>query len=180
VRGGNLPNVALMALAASYFIQLGAGVFALAVVARVVSAAPPRSLAILEGAYRYDSGAFWQVAPAITAALFLIATAANWRSRRRALLLGAFAAFLLSGAATAGVLGPLFADIAAAGYRDAVDPDLQRRAAVWYAADWGARCVDAIAGVALLVALTRPAPGRAALEPHPSLRPRAPAAEPER
>jgi hypothetical protein len=162
VRRSSLPNVALMALVVSYFIQIGAGVFALAVVARVVSAAPPRSLAILEGAYRYDSSAFWQVVPAITAALFLVATAANWQSRRRALLVGAFAVFLLSGVATAGVLAPLFADIAAAGYRDAVDPELQRRAAIWYAADWSARCIDAIAGVALLVGLTRPAPGRAA------------------
>jgi hypothetical protein len=92
-----------MALTVSYFIQVGAGVLALAVVARVVSAAPPRSL------------------------------------------------------------GPLFADIAAAGYRDAVDPDPQRRAAIWYAAGWGARRVDAAAGVALLVALTRPASGRAAV-----------------
>ena len=163
MRRGNLPNVALMALVVSYFIQVGAGVFALAVVARVVSAAPPRSLAILEGAYRYDSSTFWQVVPAITAVLFLIAAALNWRSRRRALLVGAFAAFLLSGVATAGVLGPLFDDIAATGYRDAVDPDLQRRAAIWYVADWGARCVEAIAGVALLVALTRPAPGHTAV-----------------
>jgi MFS family permease len=151
-----------MALAASYFIQLGAGVFALAVVARVVSAAPPRSLAILEGPYRYDSGAFWQVAPAITAALFLLAIAANWRSRRRGLLVGALAAFVLSGAVAGGVLAPLFADITAAGYRDAVDPELQRRATLWYAADWGARCVDAVACVALLVALTRPVPDRVA------------------
>jgi hypothetical protein len=149
-----------MALAASYFIQVGAGVFALAVVARVVSAAPPRSLAILEGAYRYDSSAFWQIGPAITAALFVLATTANWQSGRRRLLVGAFAIFLLSGIATAGMLAPLFADIAAVGYRDAVDPDLQRRAAIWYVADWSVRCVDAVAGAALLVALTRPAPGR--------------------
>src|SRR3712207_7690067 len=105
-----------MALSVSYFIQIGAGVFALAVVARVVSAAPPRSLAMLEGAYRYDSSAFWQVVPAITAALFLLATAANWRSRRRALLVGAFAAFLLVGVATAGGLALLFADNAPRGY----------------------------------------------------------------
>jgi hypothetical protein len=162
VRTRNLSDVALVALAVGYFIQIGAGVFALAVAARVVNAAPPRSLAILEGAYRYDSSACWQIVPAITATLFLLAIIANWRSRRRGLLVGAFAVFLLSGAITAGVLGPLFADIAAAGYRDAVDPDLQRRAALWYAADWGARCVDAVAGVALLVALTRPAPGDAA------------------
>ena len=162
MRGKHLPNVTLIALTVSYFVQVGAGIFALAVVARVVSAAPPRSLAMLEGTYRYDSSAFWQIAPAITGALFLLATAANWKGQRRTLLLGAFAAFVLSGVATGAALSPLFADIAAVGYRDAVDPELQRRAAIWYASDWGVRCFDAIAGVALLVALTRPANDRAA------------------
>ncbi|HEX8394508.1 MAG TPA: hypothetical protein VF665_19330 [Longimicrobium sp.] len=161
MRGKHLPNLTLIALAVSYFVQVGAGVFALAVVGRVVSAAPPRSLAMLDGAYGYDSGAFWQITPAITGALFLLAIAANWKSRRRTLLLGAFAAFVISGIVTGAVLSPLFADIAAVGYRDSVDPDLQRRATMWYASDWGVRCFDAIAGVALLIALTRPASDRA-------------------
>lgn len=118
---------------------------------------------MLDGPYRYDSSAFWQIVPAITAALFLLATAANWKSRRRALLLGALTIFVLSGIVSQAALAPLFAEIAAGGYRDAVDPELQRRAAIWYASDWGVRCCDAVAGVALLVALTRPAPGRAAV-----------------
>jgi len=58
VRRNHLQNLTLIALAACYFTQIGAGVFALAIIARVVSAAPPRSLAILEGEYRYDSSAF--------------------------------------------------------------------------------------------------------------------------
>lgn len=162
MRGRDLPNLTLVAVAASYCFQAGAGFFALAVVARVVSAAPPRSLAILEGEYRYDSSGFWQVAPSITALLFLLALVANWKSRRRALLLGAFAIFVLSGLASGALLSPLFAEITAAGYRDVVDPELQRRAAVWYATDWGLRCLDAAAGVALLVALTRPPGDRTA------------------
>jgi hypothetical protein len=162
VRRTNLPNLTLIALAVSYLIQVGAGFFALAVVARVLSAAPPRSLAMLQGEYRYDSSAFWQIVPSITAALFLLATAANWKSRRRALLLGALTIFVISGIASGAALSPLFAEFTAGGYRDAVDPVLQRRAALWYASDWGLRCLDAVAGVALLVALTRPAGERAA------------------
>lgn len=161
MRGKHLPNLTLIALAVSYFIQVGAGVFALAVVGRVVSAAPPRSLAMLEGAYRYDSSAFWQITPAITGTLFLLSIAANWKSRRRTLVLGAFAAFVLSGVVTGVALSPLFADVAAVGYGDSVDPELQRRAAIWYASDWGVRCFDAMAGVALLIALTRPMNDRA-------------------
>ena len=157
MRRNHLQNLSLIALAACYFTQIGAGIFALAIIARVVSAAPPRSLAILQGEYRYDSSAFWQIVPAITAALFLLATLANWKTRRRSLVLGAFTLFMLSGVTTVAFLEPLFADIVATGYRDTVEPALQRRAASWYAWDWGVRCVDAVAGVALLVALARPA-----------------------
>ena len=162
MRRTNLPNLSLIALAASYFIQIGAGFFALAVVGRVLSAAPPRSLSMLQGEYRYDSSAFWEIAPTITAALFLLAIAANWKSRRRALLLAALVMFVLSGIASGAALSSLFAEFTTGGYRDAVDAALQRRAAIWYRADWGLRCFDALAGIILLVALTRPAPDRAA------------------
>lgn len=54
-------------------------------------------------------------------------------------------------------LEPIFAELVATGYRDAVDPLLQRRAASWFIWDCSLRGVDAAAGVALLVALTRPA-----------------------
>jgi len=161
VRRIRLPNVTLIAVAASYFIQIGAGFFALAAVGRVVSAAPPRSLAMLQGEYRYDSSAFWQIVPPITAALFLLATIANWKTPRRGMLLGAFAIFLLGGIVTGGVLAPFFADIVATGYSDTVSSELQRRASIWYASVPGVRYVDAAAGIALLVALTRPTTDRA-------------------
>jgi hypothetical protein len=162
VQKNQLPNLTLIAVAASYCIQIGAGFFALAIVGRVVSAAPPRSLAILGGEYRYDSSAFWQIVPAITGVLFLLALIANWKTRRRGLLLGALVIFVVSGVVTGAVLSPYFAEIAATGYSNAVDPELQRRAAIWYVSDWGVRCFDAAAGVALLVALTRPATDRTA------------------
>ena len=153
--GTRLSNVTLIALAASYFTQIGAGVFALTVIGRVVRAAPPRSLAMLQGQYRYDSSAFWQVVPAITGVLFLLAIAANWKTRRRGLMLGALALFAISGVTTVVFVQALFAEVVASGYRDAVDPALQALAARWYAWDWGIRCIDAAAGLALLVALTR-------------------------
>jgi hypothetical protein len=66
--------------------------------ARIVTSAPPRSFAILEGAYRYDCSAFWQIVPPITGVLFLVALAANRRTHRRNLLLGAVTLFLIGGA----------------------------------------------------------------------------------
>ncbi|HEY0929855.1 MAG TPA: hypothetical protein VGE27_08030 [Gemmatimonas sp.] len=149
-------NATLIAVAASYGIQIGAGVFALAVVGRVVSAAPPRSLALLEGPYRYDSSAFWQIMPAITGALFIATLIANWRTRRRVLLLSAFILFALGGVVSTTWLGSLYADFSSIGYQDTVDPALQGKAALWYTADWAARCGDALGGFLLLVALTRP------------------------
>jgi hypothetical protein len=43
------------------------------------------------------------------------------------------------------------------GYRDVVDPDLQARAATWYAMDVGVWVIGLAAGIALLCALARPA-----------------------
>ena len=72
-----MKNVTLMAAAAACLVQAGAQLFALSVVASTVSAAPPRSLAILHGEYRYDSSGFWSTVPPITAVLFVTALIAN-------------------------------------------------------------------------------------------------------
>ena len=61
----------MIALVASCLVQVGAQLFALSVVASTVSAAPPRSFAILQGEYRYDSSAFWSIVPMVTALLFV-------------------------------------------------------------------------------------------------------------
>ena len=160
--GRRLPNVTLIALIVSCFIQIGAQVFAVSTIARVVQSAPPRSFAILEGAYRYDSSTFWRTIPPITAVLFLVALVANWKTDRRRLLLTAFTLFLI-GCAVAGVyLEPMFEEIKSIGYRDVVDPELQARAATWYALDWGVCGLGLISGIALLTALARPVTQRAA------------------
>ena len=158
----NLPNIALIALIVSCFVQIGAQLFAVSMIARVVQSAPPRSFAILEGAYRYDSSAFWQTVPPITTLLFVVALVANWNTDRRKLLLGAFTLFLIGGAVAGFYLESMFAKMIAIGYRDVVDPDLQARAATWYAFDWGVWVLGLIAGLALLTALARPVTNRAA------------------
>jgi len=146
----------LIALIVSCFIQIGAQLFAVSVIARTVQSAPPRSFAIFEGPYGYDSSAFWQTVPPITSVLFLAALVANWKTHRRNLLLGAFTLFLVGGAVAGFYLDPAFADIMAVGYRDQVDPVLQARAAKWYAFDWAVWVLSLAAGVTLLGALARP------------------------
>jgi hypothetical protein len=152
----SLRNITLMALTASCLMQVGAQLFALSVVASTVSAAPPRSLAILQGEYRYDSSAFWSTLPLITFSLFIIALVANWKTPRRKLLLLALTLFVIAGLAAGLFLEPIFDEITAVGFRNEVDPALQSRAATWYALDWAVWGTGAIAGLSLLVALLRP------------------------
>ena len=152
----NLPNVTLMASVASCFIQIGAQLFALVVVAGTVSEAPPRSFAMFEGGYGYNSGAFWSTVPPITFVLFVIALVANWKTGRRKLLLLALTMFLVGGLVAGLFLEPVFDEMKAMGYRDEVDPVLQSRAATWYALDWAVWGVAVVAGLALLLALIRP------------------------
>ena len=153
----SLPNITLIALIVSCFLQVGAQLFAISIIARVVQSAPPRSFAILEGPYPYDSGPFWQIVPPITTILFLVALTGNWKTDRRKLILFAFTLFLIAGAVAGVFLEPMFAKMIAVGYRDAVDPALQARAATWYAMDWGVWVLGLAAGIVLLCALARPA-----------------------
>ena len=157
MREFSFRNLTVMAAAASCFIQIGAQLFAISVIVSTVVQAPPRSFAMFEGAYGYDSSIFWNTAPPITALLLAIALAANWKTRRRNLLLIAIAVFVLGGVVAGVFLEPTFAEMLAVGYRDAVDPALQRRAANWYALDWAVWVFSLFAGGALLAALVRPA-----------------------
>ena len=69
----NLKNITLIALVACCLLQVGAQLFALSVVVSTVAAAPPRSFAMLNGEYGYNSTAFWNTVPMITFVLFIIA-----------------------------------------------------------------------------------------------------------
>jgi hypothetical protein len=155
MRAFNIRNVTLMAATASCFIQIGAQLFAISVIVRTAVQAPPRSFAMYEGAYGYDSSSFWNTAPPITALLLVIALVTNWKTQRRNLLLISIAIFVLGGVVAGVFLEPMFAEIVAGGYSDAVDPVLQARAAKWYALDWVVWMFSLLSGAALLAALVR-------------------------
>ena len=155
----SFKNIALMASVAGSFIMIGAQLFALVALARVVASAPPRSFAIFEGEYGYDSSVFWDTAPPIVFALFITALIANWKTRRRNLMLFTAAFFLMQALLMIFVVEPEFNEIKAMGFRDEIDPVLQIRAARWYTLDCLGWALGAIGGLALLPALLRPAPG---------------------
>jgi hypothetical protein len=152
----NLKDITLIALTASCFIQTGAQLFAVSIVASTVAEAPPRSLAMLQGEYGYNSTAFWDVVPSITFLLFIIALIVNWKTQRQKLILFSLTLFIIGGIVAALFLEPLFADIIKEGYSDKVDPILQVQARRWFIFDWIVWTLSLVAGLTLLVALTRP------------------------
>ena len=152
----NLSNATLMAAVASCFIQFGAQLFALIVVAGTVAEAPPRSFAMFQGEYGYNSSIFWNMVPPITFVLLIIALVMNWKTRRRNLLLLALTMFIVAGLMAGFLLEPIFDEMKATGYRDEIDPILQSRAATWYALDWAVWSLGFVAGLSLLLALIRP------------------------
>jgi hypothetical protein len=152
----NIANATLIALAASLLVQVGAQLFAIAVMARTYLQAPPRSFAILEGEFGYSSGAFWDIVPMVTSVLFLAAIAANWKTRRRGLLLASLGLFILCAVVAGVFMEPAFAEMIATGYHDTVDPALQERAAFWYRTDWGVWLTGLVSGILVLAALARP------------------------
>ncbi len=162
----NLQNLTLIALIASWFIHTGGQVFALIAVDSALVAAPPRSFAMLQGEYRYDSSAFWSTVPPLTSVLLIIALVANWRTGRRKLLLLALTLFIVIGLVSMLYLEPTFDEIKAIGYRDEVDPALQSRAAAWHAIEWAVWGLTLVGGLTLLFALVRPV--TSATEPNQS------------
>ena len=136
-----VKNISLIASIASCFTQIGAQLFAVVVIVRTAIAAPPRSFAMFEGEYGYDSSIFW-------------------RTTRRNLLLVSLALFLIGSAVAGLVVEPGFGKLMAIGYSNVVDASLQGRAATLYAYDWGLWFIALAAGITLLVALARPVADR--------------------
>lgn len=153
MRTFSLRNVSLIAAVVSCLIQVGAQLFAIAIVVTTVTQAPPRSLAMLSGEYRYDSGPFWDVAPMVTSVLILVALAMNWKTPRRRLLIGAAVAFVVAGLFAAVVMEPVQAEVLAVGYSDTVDEALLARAAWWRTLDWVSWALSLIVGLLLALAL---------------------------
>ena len=154
----NAATLSLTLLVASCFIQIGAQLFALVVVAGPVAEAPPRSFAIFEGPYGYDSSGFWNTVPTITLVLFLAALVANWKNGRRTLLLVALAMFVIAGVVATFLAGPIFGATASLGavvgslVGGRLSDVLSRRDERWLL--WLPACFLAANAIASIVAFT--------------------------
>ena len=149
-------NVALIALVVSYYIVVGADIYAQAAITPVALEAPPRSLAMFQGEYVYDAAPFWRVTTTLTMVLFAVALGVNWKTTRRRLLLGAFLAFLVINIVSFAYIFPEYLDIVGSVYSDTVDPELVSRGAAWRKLALGRWAVVTMLGVFPLVALAKP------------------------
>lgn len=148
-----IANLSLIPAVVGALLQAGAQLFAIAVVVRTVTAAPPRSLAMYAGEYGYNSGPFWEVMPTVTLGLLLIALAGNWRTRRRRFLLVAVALFVAAGIFSVFVMGPVQQAVVEVGFSDTVDEALRVQAARWHLLDWAAWVLTLSTGVVLAASL---------------------------
>lgn len=153
MRSPPLANLSLIPAVIGALLQAGAQLFAITVIVRTVTAAPPRSLAMYAGEYGYNSGPFWTVMPTVTFALLLLALAGNWRTPRRRLLIAALALFVSAGLFTVFVMGPVQAAVVGVGYSDAVDEALRVQAARWHLLDWASWALALSTGVVLAASL---------------------------
>ena len=105
------------------------------------------------GEYGYDSGPFWELMPAVTLGLLLIALVGNWRTPRRRLLLAAVTLFIAAGLFTVFVMGPAQQAVVGVGYSEAIDEALRVQAARWHILDWASWALTLSCGVVLAAAL---------------------------
>jgi hypothetical protein len=157
----SLRTLSLIAVVVSCLVQAGAQLFAIVIVVSTVSAAPPRSLAMLGGEYGYNSSAFWDVVPMVTSLLLLVALAMNWKTARRRFVLAALLTFVVTALFVAFVMGPVQAEVVSVGYRDAIDEALRARAAHWRMLEWVSCALTMLTGLLLCVALAMPVTERA-------------------
>jgi len=153
LRTPTIANLSLFSAVVAALLQAGAQLFAVAVVVRTVTAAPPRSLAMYAGEYGYNSGPFWEIMPTVTLGLILLALAGNWRTPRRRLLLAALALFIAAGVFTVFVMGPAQEAVVGVGYSDTVDEALRVQAARWHLLDWAAWGLTLSTGLVLAASL---------------------------
>lgn len=128
-----LANVTLFALTLFYITMVGGGTYEQINVTSVVTAAPPKSLAMLQGPYGFSPVKFWVIFRPITILFFLLALSFHWREGgpRKKILLFAFGLDILITIVTFLYFAPETGVIVGGSYSDTVNPLLVARAQLW-------------------------------------------------
>src|SRR5688572_19864188 len=148
-----LANISLFILTLSFLILLGGGNYETLNVSRVIASDPPRSLAMLQGPYKFFPVPFWVLFHPISELFFILALIFNWKlsSHRRKLLLFAFGGAVIIRVLTLLYFAPEAGVIANAPYSDTVDEVLKSRAQLWVNLNYVRLAADY--GIAILLLL---------------------------
>lgn len=132
-QNNRLANITLIGLTLFYIVMAGGGTYEQINVTSVVTAAPPKSLAMLQGPYGFSPVKFWVIFRPITLLLFLLTLGFHWKagSVRKKILLFAFGLDVLVTLATFLYFAPETGVIAGGAYIETVDPLLVQRAQLW-------------------------------------------------
>jgi hypothetical protein len=152
-----LANITLFALTVSFLILLGGGNYEALNVTQKLASAPPKSLAILQGEYRFFPVPFWIIFHMLTEILLVAALVFNWRVSlyRRKVLLFVCAGALILRVVTMIYFAPETGAIASAPFSNTVDPELLARAQRWEFWNYIRLGAYYVLGITLLFAVNR-------------------------
>jgi hypothetical protein len=151
-----LANVTLIALALFYIIMLGGGNYEHINVTPIITSAPPKSLAMLQGPFGFTPIKFWGIFRPITILLFILAIIFNWKTRRRKFLLVCFSIDIAVTIATFTYFAPEAGMIARAPLDSTfIDNELLNRAQLWKNLNLIRLISFYFVGVMLLLAVNR-------------------------
>lgn len=152
-----LANTSLFVLTLFFLILLGGGNYEAINVGRVIASAPPKSLAMLQGPYKFFPVPFWVLFHPLSELFFVFALIFNWKISpyRRKLLLYAISGAVLLHLATTFYFAPETGVIAEAPYSDTVDETLKSRAQLWVNLNYIRLGVQYVIAILLLFAVNR-------------------------
>jgi hypothetical protein len=153
-----LATVALFLAALLAAMALGGSFYEALVVYPAWSAAPPASLALLQGPHAVDSAGFWILVHVAFEIALVAALALNWRApRRRTLLLAGLGVHIVMRAWTFLYFVPEITHFMAAAPGGPYSPELAARVSLWGTLGWARRALIAATSLLVLLALITPA-----------------------
>ena len=151
----NLKNLLYILTCLSFCTIIGAGIYETITLWPMVYSAPPKSLAIFQGEYAYQSTNFWINIHPVTLLFFIATIIFHWKTDRKKFLLIPLVIYVAILATTFAYFVPELIDITGATYSDTVDPDLVQRGRTWNIANIIRAFILVGTGMYLLFGLTQ-------------------------
>ena len=163
---GKLATPTLLGAALLAAMELGGSFYEALVVYPAWSAAPPASLALLQGSNSLQSTPFWIPIHVGLEILLVAALVLNWRAPgRRSLILVGLGIHVLVRVWTFLYFVPEIMAFSSIPPDGVYSPELAARTAMWGTLGWLRRALIALDSVVLLLALVRPAASAARSDP---------------